>query len=296
MTEHMIPPTATGPSSFLVVPRRWAVVLTVVFVISITLPAVTFFDTPAAYVPLHLVLEFGSMAISVMVFALAWNLRRLDNNSQIMIVGLFSLTILLIDLAHALSYPGMPDFVTESGTEKAINFWLTGRLVAAVGLVALALVPPRHWSRAAWSSGRCPRVLAACTIWWIGLYRPESLPRTFVTGEGLTAFKRASEYALATTYALAAVLLLLRARTRERSAEMCWLAASAWTLTLAELYFTLYGNVTDTFNLMGHVFKVIAYLMVYRAGDTFVAGVQEPYVSSPGRRPGCARSSTPFPT
>ena len=91
---------------------------------------------------------------------------------------------------------------------------------------------------------------------------------------GSPATKVAIEYALSGAYAFAALLLLIRAR-REHSAELAWLATAAWTLVLAELYFTLYANVTDVFNLLGHVLKVIAYIMVYRA--IFVAGVQDPY-------------------
>jgi PAS domain S-box-containing protein len=44
---------------------------------------------------------------------------------------------------------------------------------------------------------------------------------------------------------------------------------------LAELFFTLYADVTDVFNLLGHVYKAIAYVMIYRA--LFVAGVRTPY-------------------
>lgn len=43
---------------------------------------------------------------------------------------------------------------------------------------------------------------------------------------------------------------------------------------LAELFFTLYADVTDA-SLLGHVYKAIACVMIYRA--LFVAGVRTPY-------------------
>ncbi len=214
------------------------------------------------------------MAVSLMVFALAWNLRRLEHNSQIMVLGLFSLAILLIGLAHTVSYAGMPDLVTPSGPEKAINFWLAGRIVAAIGFLVIAVLPMRHWSERIWVPAVLLTVLAVVFVWWVGLYHAQWLPRTFVAGEGLTRFKVLTEYAIAAVFALAAVILLRRAR-REHGTEAAWLAASAWTLGLTEMYFTLYANVTDLFNLLGHLFLVVAYVMVYRA--IFVAGVQEPY-------------------
>lgn len=251
----------------------WAVGLTAVFVVVQALPATEFFSEQGSYAILHLALEFFAMAISLMVFALAWNLRTSPVNSQIMTIGVFSLAVVLIDLAHTLSYAGMPNLVTQSGPEKAINFWLAGQLLTSIGLLVVAVVPARHWSSRSWYSGVAVTVLLAGVVWWVGMFHPEWLPRTFVEGRGLTQIKVVSEYALSAVFFLATILLLLRAR-RERSTEIAWLTAAAWTLVLAELFFTVYVSVTDSFNLVGHVFKVIAALMVYRA--VFAAGVQRP--------------------
>jgi diguanylate cyclase (GGDEF)-like protein/PAS domain S-box-containing protein len=182
--------------------------------------------------------------------------------------------VLIIDMAHTLSFPGMPDFVTASSTQKGIMFWLAGRFVAAAGFLLLALLPARHWPRQLWFVGVAVISAAALGVVWLGLWNPETAPDFFVPGEGLTPLKRTIEYALSAGYALAAILLIRRAR-REDSPELAWLAAAAWALTLAELYFTLYTTASDVFNLVGHLFKVTAYVMVYRA--IFVAGVQAPY-------------------
>ena len=252
----------------------WAIGLTVLFVIGLALPGIVFFSDATQYTILHTILEFTSMAISLMVVALAWNLRDLEHNSQIMLIGWFSLAVLLIDLAHTLSFPGMPALASESTAQKAITFWLAGRIAAAIGFLLLALIPTRHWNPRLWLPGVGVVAVASLTVIWVGLYHTEWVPTFFVPDDGLTTIKVTIEYALSGTYAAAAVLLLLRAR-REHSAELAWLATAAWTLVLAELYFTLYANVADVFNLLGHVLKVIAYLMVYRA--IFVAGVQDPY-------------------
>jgi diguanylate cyclase (GGDEF)-like protein/PAS domain S-box-containing protein len=252
----------------------WATGLTVLFAVGLTLPGIVFFSEPTQYTILHTVLEFTSMAISLMIVALAWNLRDLEHNSQVMIIGWFSLGVLVVDMAHTLSFPGMPALATESTAQKAITFWLAGRIAAAVGFLLLALVPTRHWSPRLWLPGIAVTLVAALSATWIGLYYTQWVPTFFVPGEGLTSTKVVIEYALSAAYALSAVLLLRRAR-RESSRELAWLATAAWTLVLAELYFTLYVNVADVFNLLGHVLKVIAYLMVYRA--IFVAGVQDPY-------------------
>ena len=258
----------------LTLPLAWSAGLTVLFLFGLSLPGIVFFTDAAQYTVLHTVLEFTSMAISLMVVSLAWNLHNLEANNQVMIIGWVSLGVLIVDLAHTLSFPGMPAFMTESTAQKAITFWLAGRIIAASGFLVLAVLPIRHWSPRLWLPGVIVVMLGSIALVWIGVNHTQWVPTFFVPGEGLTTLKRVLEYGLSTAYAVAALLLFLRAR-RERSVELAWLSAAAWTLTLTELYFTLYVNVADVFNLLGHVLKVIAYAMVYRA--VFVAGVQDPY-------------------
>lgn len=255
-------------------PTVWATVLTLLLVCGWALPAVQFFSVPAHYLPFHVVIEFVAMAISAMVFSLAWNLRRQPGNSHYVLLGAGFLSVCLIDVGHTLSFAGMPDLVTPSGPEKAINFWLAGRFVAAGALLTIPLVPLRRWSEAVCRVVLAVGVMIAVVIWWLALGHADWFPRTFVAGQGLTAFKVGAEYLLFALYAVAAILILKRL-DRLLDADHKWLATAAWTLGLAEMFFTLYANVTDLFNLLGHVYKALAYLMIYRA--VFISGVQQPY-------------------
>ena len=258
-------------------PRIWMAGLSLLLLFGQWLPASRFFSSPAHYLPLHTALEFVAMAVSAMVFALAWNLRRQPASSHALLLGCTFLSIGLIDLAHTLSYSGMPELVTPSGPEKAINFWLAGRFIGAFALFAVALLPNVRWPAPAAWGGVAGALLLAAAVWWVGLFHAELLPRTFIPGLGLTALKIGSEYVLTGIYLLAAVLLLRRAYREygEQRSNLEWLAAAAWVLGLAEMFFTLYQDVTDLFNLLGHVYKALAYLLIYRA--LYVAGVRAPY-------------------
>ena len=258
-------------------PQSWMALLTILLMLGHWLPASRFFSSPTAYLPLHTALEFVGMAVSVMVFALAWNLRRQPGSSHALLLGSAFLSICLIDLTHTLPYSGMPDLVTPSGPEKAINFWLAGRFIGAVALLAVVFLPRRQWSPVAAWGALAVALAVTAGVWWVGLLHADDLPRTFIPGQGLTTLKIVSEYVLTGLYLLAAVLLLARApaETGERRSNIEWLAAAAWVLGLAEMFFTLYQDVTDLFNLLGHVYKALAYLMIYRA--LYVAGVRAPY-------------------
>ena len=254
-------------------PVGWLLVLSVVFVASCFLPATPLALAPDHYLSLHTALEFFSIAVAGMVFALGWNLRRSARGARLAWLGAVFLAVGLIDFAHTLSYSGMPVFVTPSGTDKAIHFWLAARLVAALGLLVYALLPERRGSSLAAKGMTAAAIALALGCAWVVLRHPESLPRGFEVGVGATPFKLMAEYVLVALYLLAAVLLARRG-VREREPTSCWLASAASVLALAELYFTLYVEVSDLYNILGHLYKVAAFAMIYRA--VFVAGVREP--------------------
>ena len=292
--NHSAPDANAIPEDWKITwPLFWVGALSALLLLGGWLPAIKFFPLPAHYLPFHTSLEFVAMAVSAMVFSLAWNLRSAPGNSHAVILGSGFLTVTLIDLAHTLSFPGMPDLVTASGTEKAISFWLAGRFVAAAVLLAVAVRSARHWSSLQSHLALLAALVFSAVVWWVGIFHREWLPRTFIPGEGLTAFKVGAEYLLALVYALAALLLYRNGVAAQRH-DRLWLAAAAWVLGLAELFFTLYADVTDIFNLLGHVYKGIAYIMIYRA--LFVAGVRSPYRDWPPNAAICKPCCRPFPT
>ncbi len=236
------------------------------------LPVVHFF-TPLSYLPVHTALEFTAMAVSLMVFGLGWNLRGEKLNSHIVLLSAAFLAVAVIDFAHAMTYPGMPSALGESGPQLTIGFWLAGRALAAFALIAVALLPARSWSPSTAVAAVVVALVAGALVWWINLAHGDLLPRNVASNGSLTDFKIGAEYGLAGTYFLAA-LLLLRRRESWRNANLCYLAAGSWVLGLAELMLTLYVSPGDLLNLLGHVYKAVAYAMLYRA--LFVAGVLAP--------------------
>src|SRR6185437_3176497 len=88
-------------------------------------------------------------------------------------------------------------------------------------------------------------------------------------------FKIGSEVVLIAMNAVAALFLLRRALvTRLRTDR--YLAATAAVMALGGVSFTLYARPDDVMGMIGHVYKVIAYLCLHRA--IWVAAVQAPYL------------------
>ncbi|MDO8207262.1 MAG: MASE3 domain-containing protein [Gallionella sp.] len=229
----------------------------------------------ASYLPVHIFAETFSIVISMLVFGVAWNAYSIERPSNIVILACALLSVGLIDFAHMLSFKGMSDFITPSGPEKAINLWLSGRLLAALALLVVALRP--------WQPLQNPRTrygllvgsfFITVLVVWAGLFYPQNWPRTFIAGQGLTPFKIGAEYAIIAILLIPAVLFYLQAR-RQQSDNVVGLFAATVITILSELCFTLYSDVADVFNLLGHLYKIVAYAFIY--GAVFVVSVREPF-------------------
>lgn len=99
--------------------------------------------------------------------------------------------------------------------------------------------------------------------YWQVLWNHELFPVTFIEGEGVTPFKSSIEYLIVFLNALTTVVLLLRVRNPQ-AFDAASLLTAVTTMGLSEIFFTLYSSVGDSFNLWGHVYKLIAYLSLYR--------------------------------
>lgn len=227
------------------------------------------------FLPFHTLLEMVAVVISILVFASGWNAysRSLPRHAQILACAF--LGVAMLDFAHAMSFGGMPQFVTVGTPQRTVNFWLAARLLAASALLAVAVLPPEKpatpGSRYRWLMGVLAVVAALC---WVCLFHPQWVPQTYQPGKGLTPFKVGVEYFIAGMNVVAACALWRQMR-RPLRFNAAALFGTVCAMALSELCFTMYATMSDIYNVTGHVYKVISYLFLYRA--VFVEVIQEPY-------------------
>ena len=275
------PPVVPAPAGTLRHPSTlpsWLIaVLALLVAVVWLLPPLEFLKQGQTLFPvwLHTVAELIAVAVALLVFALCWHTDAGERSGNALIIGCGFLAVGLIDVAHLLSYRGMPDFVTPAHPEKAINFWLVARLLAALTLLAVAWRdwPPIRTRRARYGLLAAALLVPAAVV-WLQLAHASLWPRTFEGGRGLTAFKIGVEYGLIALMAVAALGFQRRVAGGRRYDALDLRTAALITI-LGELCFTLYSNVNDVFQLLGHSYKIVAYLYIYRA--VFVVGVREPY-------------------
>ncbi len=258
--------------------RRQAIflfALAVIFLIVWQAPPQHAFAGVSHYAWLHTTLETFAIVVCGMVFGVAWNAysRERPGNTILLATGLLATGI--IHVFHMLSFAGMPEFVTPADPEKAINFWLAARYLFAALLLYVAFRPWKPLSRPSVRYMQLGSGLAvALLVGWVGLFHRDLLPRTFIPGQGLTEIKVGAEYILVALFAIAAIAFF-RIPRQDPAYNIPSLFSAAAVSILGELCFTLYADVTDVFNLLGHVYTVVSFGFIYHA--VFISSVREPF-------------------
>ncbi|WP_372627526.1 EAL domain-containing protein [Arsukibacterium sp.] len=218
-----------------------------------------------AYIPIHTLFEVFAVVIAAMIFAIIHQQANIKMTWRGVVIACAFFAIFWLDLAHLLSFPGMPDYFTANTTQKTISFWLAARFIAALAL-CFAVLPIadnntgfRQYYLILFTA--IVSVLV-CHLWFI-VY-PELVPVFYTPSDGLTTAKIAVEYAVM-LIGVITVFFLLYFRQAERPFHAPALLAAVISMIFSEFYFTLYSEFSDSYNIIGHILKLLSMLFLYRA-------------------------------
>lgn len=220
------------------------------------------------YLIFHSLLEFVSLFVSFMIFSLVWLIRDgLDDDRSrfLLFLGINFLTVGIFDLIHTLTYEGMPEIMRQTSAQTATFFWLCARYWLALSLLAAFL-----------ANGHLKTTHRATTIYlWInlfviatasflGLKHQHVFPALYIEGQGLTLLKLQLEYVL---IGLHVIILLITWHKSSGIMENVYLNLSYFGILtiVSEITLTMYTEVSDAYNLFGHVYKAFAYYFLFRA-------------------------------
>ncbi len=227
------------------------------------------------YLAVHVILEFVGILVSFAIFTVGWATYQNARDSDILVLAVASFAVGALDLGHALTFTGMPEFFGVSGPNKAINFWFASRWIGSAAFLYVALARPR-FTRFVWLQWV---LLGLAAIWvslcfWVILFHLDLMPVFFIEGQGLTPAKILIEWSLVAISCTAGVLLSIDAERRE-NLNGRWMAAASFLYGMCGYFFTIYIDFDDVYNFMGHIFKAISFVMLYRA--VFWECVSRPY-------------------
>ena len=222
----------------------------------------------------HTVVEMFAVVVAILVFAVGYHVLDEQRATGSLLLACAFLAVGLLDFLHLMSYPAMPDFITPNTPQQTLIFWLTARFLAAVGIL-LYVAFPADGARRPLSRHSMLMVSLALVagVFVVGTWFEQWVPPLFLPGEGLTNTKIALEWLVVLLHVLTLVIMALRPELRRRPGAAL-LAGALVVIIGSELMFTLYRDLGDSVFVLGHVYKVIAYTLIYCG--MFLESVRQP--------------------
>ncbi|WP_442683761.1 bifunctional diguanylate cyclase/phosphodiesterase [Stenotrophomonas sp. JC08] len=234
-------------------------------------PRVDLFGPQADMLPvIHFTLEMFSVVVSLLVVVASCHAFDSHRSPLANTLVLVFTAVAVLDFLHALSYSGMPTFLSPNGMPKAIYFWLSGRIVELLGFVLLLSGLHLRGRSYLWL------LLGIAASLLVAMLEPHTLAlqsALFLEGLGSTALNARLGLLLCIGYLLTAAWMA-RVPTTERPL-FTTLAKASFILGIGELAFTRWGSPTEASVLLGHVYKVLAYLYVFRS--IYLTSLRLPY-------------------
>jgi len=208
----------------------------------------------------HTLVEIFSVVVAFIIFVLTiYTYDKIENNFFI-IIGLSYGFIGFFDLLHTLAYKGMNIFV-NTGSDLPTQLWIMTRYLESVLiLVALYFLG---------SKVKCDNKKIIYGLMFLSFLLLSSLyfeifPTAYIAGEGLTLFKIISEYIISGILLLNIFLLQKKKEYFTRYIYKLILISLILTI-ISEISFTFYIDVYGLSNIIGHIFKVISVILIFKA-------------------------------
>jgi PAS domain S-box-containing protein len=211
-----------------------------------------------SYLLFHGLAEIFSVVVASGIFMIVWNSRQIVDNAYLKFLGIAYLFVALVDALHLLAYRGMGVFTWGNG-DLGIQLWIIGRSLQASALLIAPMVMGRSFRSRYVFAGYAvvTGVLLAATFHW------RVFPACYADG-ALTPFKKAAEAGICVALVFALVLLIRHRREFDRSVVQM-VAMSICATILSEMAFMFYARVDDPVNMLGHLLKIVAYYLIYKA-------------------------------
>jgi len=230
-----------------------------------------------SYLVFHNIVEFFSIMVSLAVFSVGWYTYDQSKDRHALFLGTAFLAVGLLDFMHTLSNAAMPAFISPNSTNKSTQFWIAARLFDSAAFLLSAYVYSDKQHRLLSKKVLMSGALAVTGLAFAGIvFFPSYLPATAVPGIGLTPLKRILEFVVILFLLLALVAYWKRMMRTGDRLILYYLAAFIICI-FSEAVFASYHTGFDTHNVLGHIYKAIAFYLIYQG--VFASSVRKPYVA-----------------
>lgn len=225
----------------------------------------------AQFLGVHTLIELMTVFLSFTVVAIVWFLRDGLDDYQgkfILMLGMNFFAVGVLDLFHALSYQGMPELITPSSAHKATIFWLFARFWGATAFLFVLYCkkcPVQTDTRGIANCFLGMNTAVSIILCTVAVASPESIPPLLHKETGLTVLKIGLELTITILYAVAFFRVWTLRKNGISENVLAHLGYFLIFTIFSELTFTTYSTIYDSFNLLGHLYKLLAYYFLFQA-------------------------------
>ncbi|WP_458414491.1 MASE3 domain-containing protein [Schinkia sp. CFF1] len=228
---------------------------------------ISFIYDSSYFLIFHTLFELFSIFVSFSIFFHGWLTFQHTHSVQRLHLSLLFFLVGSIDLVHTLSYKGMPFF--QYGDSVAIStwFWITARLIESIGLGVFFVKLYNHHDKKINEKQKNIRMSFTCLFIplfiYIILHYAPNFPALVREGTGVTNTKVILEYIISIIHFMTLVIITKK-YVAERNRNYLLVFIGIIFILIGELVFTLYRNVYDADNLLGHIYKMLGYFYLFR--------------------------------
>lgn len=230
------------------------------YLILITLSVLLYFISRSNYLLFHNIVEMYSIIIAAGIFIVSWNSRSHSDNNNLVFLGISYIFIGIIDFFHVLSYNGMNIFTDYSF--YANQLWICARIIESISLLIFVLLGFRKI--------KIPYTLVfviysiVTSFFFLSVFVWKTFPVCFIAGQGQTPFKIISEYVICFILLITLILIIKNRKLYDKKLFIQIAGSIVFTI-LSEFCFTLYTDNFGITNVIGHLFKVISFYLIYQS-------------------------------
>jgi signal transduction histidine kinase len=218
---------------------------------------------PEIYPVIHMMIEFIIVVVAICASLMSWYDYKYKHELKMLVLSLTFCLVAPFEFAHALSYMGMPDFITPNSVDKASTLFIITKLLLAAGLLTAVvfgekiIVIRRSALLPAFSA------LAGIGVIYLIVTNLSVLPDMYNPAAGSqTILKVFLGLLVMAMEALAAIWIVTK---RPISSKEVYLGMALIIIIMSDLAFTYYYSPYDTYNLLGHIFQVFSFAFIFKA-------------------------------
>lgn len=217
----------------------------------------------------HTVIEVVNVILYFIVSIIAINTYKLTKNSYFTFLGISFAFPACFNLLHAFAYKGIGIFNGDTAN-LATQLWIVTRLMQSMSLLISFVFIKKKLKE----KSTVLVYLIVSAIWLLSIFSWNVFPVCYIIGTGLTLFKKLAEYVAAMISIISIIILVKNKRIFDKNVYI-YMMFSQGTIIISEIFFTLYSDVFDTSNMVGHILYAASSYLMYKAVSTIC--LKNPY-------------------